>query len=231
MARFDLRKTQELGELFKTDHDARDDAWVGRFYDAVVDASLATREEQVTRGPDGFPYFALYMPPEGQGFDAFCVSHVLGVCTDDGFGIVINPDKGRPDWVFSYGNLWSLRAYGSFDAGVTEPTSRDEPVQPPAGAGQVLVAAPNEQYFPPYARTVLKSYLEHHGVKEPRVMLIDDVTKMPPRSLAFSVFQEDFETPQAFGDFMTRLTWFLPPHYGLVSVPKDSDIAGHFVTF
>ena len=177
-------------------------------------------------GPDGFRYFALYMPPANEPFDAFCVAHIVAPCLEHGFGCVLNPDKSPPDWVFSYGNLWSLRSYGAFN---TTPPPTEALTEPKAGR-QVMIAAPSEQFFPPFARTVLKTWLEHVGVKNPRVLLIGDAQATPSQSLAFSIYREDFADDQAFNSVLNRLkNWFLPPHYGLIVLPKKSDYASSMV--
>src|ERR1700755_1385972 len=96
MAKFDLEKTEILRRCFVIPRVQRDAAWRAAFYDAVVDASLATTEQQLIQGPDGFPYFVLKMPPTGQPFTPFCVSHILEHCTDRGYGIVVEPGgEGR----------------------------------------------------------------------------------------------------------------------------------------
>jgi hypothetical protein len=44
----------------------------------------------------------------------------------------------------------------------------------------------------------------------------------------FSVFIEDFADRQEFDHIMYQLTWFLPGHYGLLSIAKDAEIAEFF---
>jgi hypothetical protein len=147
VARFDLTKTDQVVKLLATPRDQRDDAWQDAFMEAIVDASMATTPEQVIQGPDGFGYFVLRQPPVGESFSAFCVSHVLEMCTDRGLGIVIEPSGSSAEWVFTYGDLFSLRAYGSFHGDPTDTAG-------PSVAGvleketQVMVGAPSEQLLP-----------------------------------------------------------------------------------
>jgi hypothetical protein len=196
------------------------------FYAAAPEASLAAREQQTIVGPDGFRYFALYLPTPNQEFDAFCVEHILEVCLTSGMGCVIHPDQSPPQWVFTYGNLWSLRSYGAFDATPKQQESREE-----LAAGRtVLMASPSEKFLPPFARDVLRRYLEHVGVKTPRVLLINDARATPSQSLAFDCYPEDFANRDIYDAVMNRLkNWFLPPHYGLVGLPKNSQYETHFV--
>src|SRR5579864_7360581 len=101
MPKFDLSKTQETQDLFVVAREQRDQNWKNRFYEAIVDASMATTPSQVIRGPDGFPYFVLNLPPVGQPFETFCLSHIVDVCLENGFGVVIQPDANPPQWVFT----------------------------------------------------------------------------------------------------------------------------------
>src|SRR3954454_14403597 len=115
MAHFDLKKTEQLQELFQTPHAQRDVGWIERFYQVAPDASLTTRDPQVVRGPDDFQYLTLYSPPVAQNFQAYCVASSVDFCTENGLGCTINPNKDEPDWVFTYGDLWGLRATGRFE--------------------------------------------------------------------------------------------------------------------
>ncbi len=226
MAKFDLQKTATLAKLFTVPREQRDAAWIADFYAAAPDASLTTGDQQLIRGPDNFPYLAHYIPPPNQEFTSFCISQVLANCLEHGAGCVIAPAQSTPEWVFTYGNLWSLHSYGVFDA---TPAQVDD--QAPTEAGrQVLVASPSETFLPAFARNVIKHFLTEAGIADPRVLLISDSTATPSQSLAFSVYPENFTKPDEFNDVMNRLkAWFLPPHYGLIALPKSSDYESHFV--
>src|SRR5215475_1609700 len=102
MAKFDLIKTGEVQDLLAIGREERGPEWIGRFYGAIVDASMATTLDQVLQGPDGFTYFVLNLPPAGQAFEPFCLSHILDVCLDRGAGIVVQPEPHPPQWVFPY---------------------------------------------------------------------------------------------------------------------------------
>ena len=226
MANFDLQKTAQLEQLFRTPREQRDANWVAAFYAAAPDASLKTGEQQLIRGPDGFPYLALYLPAPNEKFNAFCISEVATNCLEHGAGCVISPNQSTPEWVFTYGNLWSLHSYNSFDA--TPPASEQKPAM---GAGRrVLIASPSESFFPALARNVIRSFLTNAGVKNPSVLLISDSSSTPAESLAFSVYPEEFPSREAFDDVMSRLkNWFLPPHYGLIALPRSSEYESYFV--
>jgi hypothetical protein len=234
MAKFDLNKTQEVQDLFQVAREGRDDAWRDRFFAAIGDASMAAAApDQILRGPDGFPYFVLNLPPSGQPFETFCVSHILDVCLDNGFGIVIQPDANPPQWVFTYGNLWSFKQVGKFEVAAPESDveeSGESIAGPRADSPDTILAGqPSADFFPDYARKAIKEFLIHKsGDSNPQVLLATQPSSVPSRSLVFSVFSENFPDRKDFEDVMYRLTWFIRRDYGLLSIPKDSDLAKSF---
>ncbi|MEO8876267.1 MAG: hypothetical protein ABI461_11815 [Polyangiaceae bacterium] len=223
MAAFDLAKTNALLELFAHPRDLRDDAWRAAFKEAVIDASLASPKEQVMRGPDGFPYFVLTRPPVAEEFTPFCISHVLGHCTSSGIGIVIEPGEKGPEWVFSYGDLFSLRAYGSF-AG--DPVDQDAPgpkIEVLEKDRHVMVGSPSEEFFPAWARRVLSGFLKSAAnIETPGVLVMVDPTRAPSRNLVFNVHPEDFESQADFQKIMNMLGWFMPPKRSCIALSKGA---------
>src|SRR5262249_25866772 len=144
-----------------------------KFYTTVVDASFACGEPQVCEGPDGFPYFGLHSPPPMQPFDAYSISHLLELVTENGVGIALNPRGNDVDWVFTYGELVSLRAFGAFDADTPfgDPPPAEENDE--KGETTVILGEPSESVLPGYCRRALAAYLkESVGIKKPGVFLM-----------------------------------------------------------
>jgi hypothetical protein len=218
---FDIQKTAVVDSLLKIPRDQRDANWTNHFFAALPDASLAASEQQVFRGPDGMQYFDLHLPEQGKPFEAHCMSALAEHCTNNGLGVVLNPQSDPPDWVFSYGDLWSLRTHGRLML-----RQQDGAV---GGEGdQVLVAAPSEQLLPAWARNVLKSFLKWAGVETPKVALVVSQKSRPAEMLLFNVHAEDF--PQEKFEMLQRLlAWFIPPHLSVVYVPKGSDFEKHLI--
>ena len=213
MGEFDLGKTEVLQRLLAQPADARTAEWMAELEANAPDASLAAGNPQVQSGPDGFPYFQLHIPPVGQAFDSFSLNHVLGVCTERGFGCVLNGVNGAPPWVLSYGNLWSLRTTGRFG-------QRNDARREPQGG--LLTAAPSEELMPDWARAVLRSWLEFMGVKDVGVLLVVDKggPEGPIDWLAFSIFPDMFEDAGRYNEVMQRLHWFLPPRFAVLGVQR-----------
>jgi len=178
-----------LDSLLAVDREARDEAWVAAFYEAVPDAPMTAGE--VFGGPDAFAYLPL--TPGGPT----TLRQSLGACLDRGTGIVVTTDA--PEWVFPYGNLWSLREEGAFVL----------PAEEGGAPQQVLVGSPTEAVLPAYARRAIKRELEFQGAERPGVLLVDAPGASPSRSLAF----DPMPLPE-------RVLWYLPPHLGLMRVAE-----------
>lgn len=214
MAHFDIQKTGVVNALVKIPREQRDQTWIEQFFAALPEASLATTEAQVFRGPDGMQYFDLHLPEQGKPFEAHCVAALAEHCTNNGFGLVLNPASNPPDWVFSYGDLWHLRTHGKLAMRKVEGAVGSE-------GDQVLVGSPSEQLLPPWARNVLKSFLEYLKIESPGVLLIVSQKATPAECLVFNVHAEDFPAGQ-FEHVQRLLAWFIPPHLNIAYVPKGS---------
>lgn len=219
MADIDIELTDKLAELLKIPTGDRDAGWLIDFYQTVPTAALTLAEKEVDKGPDGFPYLQLVLPPEDCDFKGFSIAHLLDVCLEKGVGAVIRPQPDAdPAWVFMYGNLLSYRVLARFDA---RDPSAPPPPQPAEGERQVMVAQPNEQYLPAAARAIIRQYLQLNGVESPALFLLHDAAMRPPQQLVFNLFRSNFESDQHFNMVCQRLTWYLPPSYSFVTLPDD----------
>lgn len=200
--------------------------WLREFHTHIVDCSLTDDVPQVFFGPDHFPYFGLNTPPVDRPYQEFCIRSVLEKLTEDGVGVAINREGLNAQWVFSYGDLLTLRMFGTFESPEPEPASG--PALPAQG-NQVLISQPSETFLPGYARSVIGNYMKKMmEIVEPGLFLLSRPGAVPPQELVFSVFQEDFATREIFQGAVGALRWFLPRHYGLVSIPKDSPLSQYF---
>lgn len=221
----DIEKTYLIDQLFQTPKEMRDEAWQEKFLAAVPTASFACGEPQVLAGPDGFPYFALFTPESGQAFESFCISNLMeDLLLANGIGVAINPSNAGVDWVFSYGDILNHHLNGVFYSPAPQAQgSGDEE------AGSMIIAQPSETLLPPVTRQVVRQFLQQSGIRHPMVFLLTQTTETDIlSSLVFNIFEEDFETADAFNNTMSRLQWFLPKHYFLSRIPKDPQWTGYF---
>jgi len=212
--------------LFAVPRDQRDDAWRGRFYRAVVDASMRAFDPQVSVGPDGFRYFMLALPQPG-AFTPFCIPHILDYVLDNGCGISVfaSEPPGDPEWVFSYGDVLAYFLYGDFDGDPAERAHDHGPggfsTEKLKEPRRVLIGSPSEQYYPKRATNVLTRFLHDRlGVARPEIKVLADPTVCPTLSLAINVGSADYggDATRLY-EAMRYVRWFLPRTHGLMSLP------------
>jgi hypothetical protein len=227
----DVSKTAVLAELFATPREERDGAWRAKLFDAIESAAMTTTETQILQGPDGFPYFVLAMPEPGKPFSPVCLGEVLEHCTDRGVGIVVAPGEHGPEWVFSYGDLFSKRAYATFEGDPADVETTGAPATEVLQKDTaVMVGAPNDEMLPPWSRRVLASFIEQvAGVKQPSVLVMVRPSESPARNLVFNIHPEDFASPDEFGRVLKRLGWFLPRGRSVIGLSRTSSLATSFV--
>ncbi|HRK32216.1 MAG TPA: hypothetical protein PLD59_14210, partial [Tepidisphaeraceae bacterium] len=117
MSEINIDDTDKLVEMFKIPQGDRDAGWMMDLLNIVPRAALALAEPEVQKGPDGFSYLQLTIPPEEGEFKGYSIAHLLDMCIEKGVGAVILPEAGAaaPHWVFTYGNLLSYKLLGGFD--------------------------------------------------------------------------------------------------------------------
>jgi hypothetical protein len=223
-----ISKVQVLLDLFAVSPEQRDDEWRNKFYANVVDVSFRCETPQLFAGPDGFPYFSLLSPEPHIGFESFCICNLVEAATRDGFGIVINRRADGADWVFSYGDLVTLRLTGGFHVPST-PSSPPQKVLTSHGE-KVLLGTPSETYLPTYARAVIRRFMQKSlNVENPGVFLMVRASDPVPNQLVFSFFREDYGSDQEYFNVMRWISWFLPRNYQITGVPKSADLCRNFV--
>lgn len=209
--------TDRVAELAAVPPGDRDAGWTIDFLNAIPTAALHVPDEEMTRGPDGFSYVLMLVPPKDTEFRAFSIRLLAPLCLERGLGVAVYPEsRDRPVWVFTYGNLWSYVTTGVFDA---RPAAGAASVAPPPSfrelSDKVMVGAPSEAVFPRYARNVVREYLRMNGVGTPRAALVADADGKTPQSLLLNAYLDDFKSPEHFQAVMQRLLWYFPPHFRL----------------
>ncbi len=227
MAEVDIDLTDKLIELLNIPAGDRDAGWMTEFTAVAPNAALAVAEKDVQKGPDGFSYLHLLIPPQDGEFKGFSISHLLDICIEKGIGAVICPDAtSSPLWVFTYGNLLSYKLFRKFDA--RDPLAASS-AAPPSGSRQLMASQPSEFFLPQATRQILKQYLALNGVAEPAMFLLHDTSKTPPQQLVFNLFRDDFPSDEHFQQVCVRVTWYLPPSYSFVTLAnKQTEFQRNF---
>ena len=219
-----------INELLQTPDANRDDRWREGFFENVIDASFQMKEPPVIQGPDGFPYLALHSPDPYKGFEAFCICNLIEYVNTDGFGIVINPGLKDPGWVFTYGELLTYRMFGVFEVKTGKEQRQSFEKHALEREEQVLIGQPSEEFLPGVARVAIKRFLkEGFGVSDLGVFLMFRKEDNPPSQLVFSLFPDDFSNEEEFAGVFRAISWFLPRHYPVVTLPRESSLVKDFL--
>lgn len=212
-----------LREHLAVPEDERGAKWRHRFYDLVETAKLKERDPRIFVGPDGFPYFALDLPAEGEDGDV-AVGDLIDLATGRGFGIAIEPDGETAAWVFTCGDLVTRRAFGGYEF----PRIGVVPAETPTFRAvlketqRMEILAPDETMLPGYVRPLLHQYFTRNlGIAEPGVLALVSPDQEPREQLVFRIGRNDFEDEEHFETAIAGLTWFLPRHLVVSILPAD----------
>lgn len=224
----DISKTQVMVDLFQVPQGQRDDNWQQAFCDNVQTASFACGDPQVFTGPDGLPYFVLRTPEPNKPFESFCIRNMKDdFLFDKGWGVAINPTENAVDWVFSYGDIVNLHLNKEFFTKTPPVVIQNEMTI--KEDEQILLAQPSESFLPGQTRQALRSFLQSIGIKRPKVMMVcRTIDGHVVQELAFNIFREDFQSVEQLNYRLSQISWYLPRHYIILSIPKNSNFKNNF---
>lgn len=206
-----MPETISLPELLNTPEDQRDPAWETKFFHSLSVSNLDLFTQEPQTGPDGWPY--LLTKTEATSTEPF--QRVLHWLSDKGIGLVINPQKEFPDYVFTYGMLWHFKETGLFyrdqkamGEGVFEFQVKDI-----KSAGD-----PSEEYLPSYVRKIVRDFLQQQGILIPKILAFTlDGTNY---ELAFSLESLGNPDQSEHQGILEAIAWFLPPHYQIALISE-----------
>jgi hypothetical protein len=200
-----------LQDLVQIPEDKRDPQWETNFFMSITSGSLKLLHEAPQEGPDGWPYLLAETSTEATE----PAQKVMQWLATKGIGLVINPTKDYPDYVFTYGMLWHFKETGLFYR-----TADEAPVGTlELAEGQKLHAGPPApQYLPQYVRNILKEFFRDQGVMQPRILVMS--TDRKHYDLAFSLESLGNPPTKEHQGIAEAITWFLPPHYSVVLVSE-----------
>ena len=220
----DLEKTVSLNALVEVPFEQRDQQWVEDFLSNIDQANLKLGNPEVVIASDGFPYIQLQTVITDESFQAFVISKQLATILMQGFGIVINPQNERPDWVFSYGDICNYELNDSFYTDNSIFSKNKEQVV----IGQdekILIGQPSDVILPKYLKNQLREFLTHAGIKAPKAMMIArdfENEETVKQDLVFNFTPQDFDSEKSFQQVATTIGWFLPKHYSILFIDEKS---------
>lgn len=208
-----------LIELTNTPDDQRDTKWENQFFKALTEGFVELISDAPVNGPDGWPY--IMVRTEGNNGTATATlakpeptQKILHWLSTRGIGLVVNPEKPYPDFVFSYGMVWHFMKTGLFYRSDARPNTSVE-----LSPNQAIHSGPpTEEYLPSGPRSILKEFLRDQGLLAPKILLIS--TDRLNYDLAFSL--ESLKNPPAteHEGIAEAISWFLPPHYSILLVSE-----------
>jgi len=228
--RISLEKTQSVADLLAVPKEDRDDQWADRFLADLPLASFRCGTPQIVAGPDGFPYFQLFVPAAGEEFQSFVIERMTTeFLLERGYGVLINPGAGEPDWVLSYGDILNYHLNGSYFThdSLFSSATNDEVVG--SEDEEIMIGQPAENILPAQTRKLLKDFFELNGIEDPKVLMMvrKNGTDMC-QDLAFNITPSHFETETHYRNMMQTITWYLPRHYSLIGL-HDTDLDNGFM--
>ncbi len=228
----------KLHDLLSIEDEKRDLAWEMDFFHAFTESDVYILNEEPQVGPDGWPYLIVktldYPTEPGAGNSiesnlnkntnlnfasngkSESVQKILYWLSSRGIGMVVNPEKSYPDFVFTFGMIWHFRETGRFYGPNQTGFSNEYSVAP---IEQVQFGTPSESFLPKTVRKILKQYFAEYGVLGPRIgMSIKSIQGTQQSDLIFSAESIGNPEPSNYQAALEAISWFLPPHYSLALV-------------
>ncbi|MGZ3743006.1 MAG: hypothetical protein ACXWRE_02215 [Pseudobdellovibrionaceae bacterium] len=200
-----------INDLIKIPDENRDPQWESDFFMQLSKSNLKLLSQDPQTGPDGWPYLLTETSPEAEE----PAQKILQWLATKGMGLVVNPQKEYPDYVFSYGMVWHFKETGLFYRAKPEVSSGSFEL----GEGAKLHAGePTPQYLPPYVRNILKQFFLDQSVFAPKILVMS--SDRVNYDLAFSLESLGNPPTREHQGIAEAVSWFLPPHYSIALVSE-----------
>lgn len=196
-----------LSELLKIPDAQRDHNWENHFFDELLKSKIKLLDDGPKTGPDGWPYL---LAETGDEADELAIK-VVSWLSDKGIGLVINPRKEYPDFVFPWGMLWNFRETGLFRLNVAPVTAGTVELKSEQG---LHAGPPTKEYLPDYVRKLLKQFFMDQGLLNVKILVISQDRKN--YDLAFSLESLGNPPPKEHAGIAEAISWFLPAHYSVM---------------
>ncbi len=202
-----------LLNLIQVPDEKRDAQWETDFFMAFAQGKIHLLAPEAKEGPDGWPYMMATISAESDE----PAQKLMQWCAMKGIGLVINPMKDYPDYVFTYGMLWHFKETGLFYRNAFEtPTGSFELTE----GTSLHSGPPNPAYLPLYVRNILREFFRDQGVLKPRILVMSSDRKH--YDLAFSLESLGDPDESEHQGIAEAISWFLPPHYSLLLVSDEN---------
>lgn len=202
----------DIIELTKVADEKRDPQWEVDFFMQLSQSNLKLMSQDPQVGPDGWPY----LMTETAADATEPAQNILQWLATRGMGLVVNPNKEYPDYVFSYGMVWHFKETGLFYRAKPEVSNGSFELRDGA---KLHAGEPTPQYLPQYVRNILKEFFRDQGVFAPKILVIS--ADRVNYDLAFSLESLGNPPVKEHQGIAEAISWFLPPHYSIVLVSEN----------
>jgi hypothetical protein len=207
-----MPQSQTLSQLVAMPDTERNQQWENDFFHALTTSKVSLLTPEPQTGPDNWPYLLAETSEEATE----SVQTLIQWLSAKGIGLAINPRKEYPDYVFSYGMIWSFKETGYFYKPIAE-----RPVGTIQLATKDLVHAgpPTEAFLPMYVRDILREFFRDQSILRVKILVMS--TDQINYDLAVSL--ESLGNPPAteHQGIAEAISWFLPPHYSLMLISEQ----------
>lgn len=197
----------ELDKLLQVPYEHRDHDWEDRFFMSITKSNVKLSAPDPQTGPDGWPY----MMTETAADATEPVQKIFQWIATRGIGVVLNPTKEYPDFVFTYGMIWHFRETGYFY--MRQPEVATGSVNFTAGQ-KLMTGEPTEKYLPGYVRKILREFFRDQGLHAVKILMVSENGKH--FDLAFSTESLGSPPEKENQGIAEAISWFLPPHYSIL---------------
>ena len=195
-------------ESFLTTKDAdRNNAWEHAFLAEFCKSHIELLVDTPQPGPEGFPY--LFVRTSERATES--VSSIVDWLSTRGIGMVVNPQKGLPDYVFTYGMIWGLKEKNTALPKLEKLKSSQFELQKGASFSY---GEPTLEFFPQYVRKILKEFFVHQGILTPRMLMISSDNKK--FDLCFSSESLGNPPKSEHPGIAEAVSWFFPFNTSIV---------------
>ncbi len=200
-----------LNNILQTPYNDRDQKWENSFFHGLVSAKLKVLSPDPQIGPDQWPYLMVATGEEGTE----SASQIIRWLSDRGIGLVVNPQKDYPDFVFTFGMLWHFTKTGLFYRELLHEPEKvaDYSNQKIANAGDA-----SEEFLPANIRKILRDFLRDQSVLAAKILVVSLDNKH--FDLCFSLESLGNPPESEHAGIAEAISWFLPPHYSIVLVSE-----------
>jgi hypothetical protein len=210
-----------LDSHLKTKEEDRNQAWDEKFFKLLSESNLKVLSQDPQQGPDGWPYLMTETvsggASENESVDS--AQKIFQWLATRGIGLVVNPKRlPYPDFVLSYGMIWSFRETGYFIKYQPEADKNKKLEIENLGPGQF--GEPTQEYLPGYVRKVLKDFFRDQSVFDPKVLMVSVDQKN--FDLCFSLESLGNPKSEEHEGILEAISWFLPPHYSLALISEKN---------